>query len=331
MSASWSSNQNRQRRRRPRRSAVPIEIEAIKTPPRSPVSSASKNTSCMEKSSTVHGTGACSVWERTFTKVEILPGSLLIPEGEPWLHPPEPLEPPPLPTEIVQFLVLGQHFSGKTTLSRRFERMHCKHYISKNKKASGKNPSSQWSVEYHKQDVTFWHAANNTIGCARVQLWDVAGGGPSDKPLERRPEWIRLVQKMSGILLVVSLEHGPNALFEIIASWKQWLDECCPSHAQVHLFLQKCDMLPSQTINPIVWMELGARISKLCDETGICDWRMTTCCTDAAAQSPEQAIMELVQTLVTTSVPQKKVSFQPSPARSVSRVSRRELGHKLAS
>ena len=154
--------------------------------------------------------------------------------------------------------------------------MHCTHSITNNTKRTIKEQgNAQWSVEYHKKDVTFWQN-NDAVGCARVQLWDVTGGGPSDKPLERRQEWIRLVQKMTGILLVVSLEHGPNALVDNIVQWKQWLDECCPTHPQVHLFLQKCDLLPTHsTIHPMVWMELGSSISKLCDETGIADWRMT--------------------------------------------------------
>ena len=236
-----------------------------------------------------------------------------MPKGELWLHPQEPREPPPVPTEILQFLVIGEEHSGKTTISRRFQRMHCTHAIhSKSIKKKGNVPS-EWSVEYHKKDVSFWHGRqSDALGCARVQLWDVTGGGSSDPPLERRQEWVRLVQRMSSILLVISLEHGPDALFEKVSSWKQWLDECCPSHHPlVHLVLQKSDLLPQQTTNPLVWIDLGARISKLCDETGISDWRMTTCCAQAAEQSPEQAIMDLVQSLVTTmAVPQRKVSFK---------------------
>lgn len=318
MSTSWSRSLDGQRRRRPRRSSVPIEIQAIKSPP---LASSAHDANKKQ--------ARPSIWEPCAPRIALLPGSLLMPEGEPWLHPPEPVEPPPLPTEIVQFLVVGEPYSGKTTLTRRFQRMHCTHSITTSTKKSIKQQqgSGQWSVEYHKKDVTFWQQ-HDTVGCARVTLWDVTGGGPCDKPLERRQEWIRLVQKMSGILLVVSLEHGPKALLNNILQWKRWLDECCPTHPQVHLFLQKSDLLPTQSdIHPMVWMGLGSSISKLCDETGICDWRMTTCDTQTAEHSPEEAIIELVQSIVTTSVPRRKVSFQKSPTRNVSRASRMNSSH----
>lgn len=328
MSASWSSSQDRQRRarayRRLRRSAVPVEIDAQATPPRSPTShhqTRESNTGKQHADTKQTRNSDETLWKPKEKSIEILPGSLLMPHGEPWLHPPEPTHAPPMPTEIIQFLILGEYNAGKSTLVRRFRQTHCTHSITNNKTCHKRKQSREWSVEYHKKDVTFW-LDETTVGCARIQLWDVTGGGPSDEPLERRQEWLRLLQKMSGIVLVISLEQGPNALFDKILSWKHWLDECCAasSHAPtVYLFLQKCDLLPCQAVQPMIWMELGSRISKLCIEIGICDWHMTTCAAKSADQSPEEAFMKLAQCLVTTTVPpQKKVSFESSPTRSVS-------------
>lgn len=319
MSSSWNEERRPRHHRRPRRSAVPIEINTspeTPCPPRSLVSHASSGKKKQENKVPDESLWDCRIRER----VQILPGSHLIPEGEPWRHPLEPREPPPLPTDIVQFLVIGEHQSGKTSLTNRFLRRHYVHTLKEKHSRKG-GDQSEWSVEYHKKDVTFWHS-DDTVGSARVQLWDVTGGGPSERPLERRQEWIRLVQKMSGILLVISLEHGSDVLFEKVVSWKQWLDECCPSHPQVHLFLQKSDLLPRQHVDPLVWMHLGSRLSTLCDETGISDCRLTTCSDGRAQQSslPEQAIMELVRSIVMTEVAQRR--NQPRMNPTVSRVGR---------
>ena len=120
---------------------------------------------------------------------------------------------------------------------------------------------------------------------------------------------------MSVILLVVSLDHGSDVLFEKVVSWKRWLDGCCPSHPQVHLFLQKSDLLPRQHVDPLIWMHLGSRLSRLCDETGIRDFRLTTCSEGRAEQPslPEQAIMELVRSIVMTQVSQRRNQPRKSP------------------
>jgi GTPase SAR1 family protein len=228
---------------------------------------------------------------------------------------------------MVQFLVIGQHQSGKTSLTKRFLRRYCVHKL-ENPARKWEHPSD-WSVEYHKKDVTFWHS-NDSVGSARVQLWDVTGGGPSDKPLQRRQEWIRLAQKMSGIVLVLSLEHGSDVLLETIVSWKHWLDDCCPTLSRVHLFLQKCDLLPN--VDPVVWMHLGSRISSICDEIGIIDWRLTTCCEDREEQSPllpENAIMELVRSIAMTEALQRRNQRRASPVVSYVEQSRAKSGSKF--
>ena len=227
------------------------------------------------------------------------------------MHPSEPLEPPPVPAEIVQLLVMGEHQSGKTSLSKRFLRRHCLH--APEKPSNKRTKPSEWSVEYHKKDVSFWLSNSESVGSARVQVWDATGGGPSDQTLERRHEWIRLVEKMTAVLLVVSLEHGPDVLFDNIRLWKDWLDECSPNLPPVYLFLQKSDLLPHQAVEPSFWIHFGSRVARLCDEMGIADWHLTSCREgkrETEHSSPEDVIMDLLQGYMASKAPRKKDPYK---------------------
>lgn len=318
MSTSFTSSKDRSSRRgyrRPRTSTVPVEIDTAKP---------HQHSNNDEKTKQPPNR---NLWEPTPPRIEILPGSLLVKPGEPWLHPPEPIQAAPKPTEIIQILLVGEQNAGKTSIAKRFSQMHIVHSVSNNSKTmtnrnTSTKQSQQWSVEYSKKDVTFWKSSDK-VACARVQLWDVTTTSApcNNLNLERKSEWIRLVGKMSAILVVVSVEHGPDALFAKICEWKQWLDkECCfsttaDSPPPIYLLIQKCDLLvSSQTIAPTIWMDFGSRITKLCDEIGISEWRLTTCAVEPSSdrQSPEQVIMEVVKDLVTTTVPlpQKQVSFR---------------------
>ena len=241
--------------------------------------------------------------------MEILPGSLLQTTrtttggGDPWLHPAEPSQPPPRPTEMVPFLLVGPRHSGKRAAFQTFSNGH------KNRVAD--SPSV---VEYCKKDVTIWvNDDTNVAACARVQLWNVTTdmGIPQQQQQEgrRQQEWMKLISKMTYILLVVSFEEGgPQATLHQISKWKRWLDESSTvvSLPTVHLILTKSDLLPT-CVSPTFWINFGSQLERLCQRLGIRHFHMTTttlssssCHTHDHYETPEEVILKLVRSTVTS-------------------------------
>jgi len=199
--------------------------------------------------------------------------------------PPPPQEPPPTPSEILGVVVLGEERSGKTSLVRRFI-----HRTSTTESQQRKQAS--WTVEYHKKDVAFWYT-KNTARCVRMQLWDVGGGRTVDHSPQRNAEVVQLLQRTKAIILVVSMEHGPQHVLKEARAWKRWLDDLHIDHDKpVYWFLHKSDVMPNiETTNSIYF---GAAIADTSRELGFSGWHLTSCETDDG-RLVEDAMMKIIR------------------------------------
>jgi GTPase SAR1 family protein len=237
-------------------------------------------------------------------KVQILPGTLLVPDDEPWLFPPEPSEPPPLPTEILRFVLCGHHNAGKTSLIRKF--VHRESIL--NDDIDGiekKSTSLQWSVDYHKKDLTFWLNSGDKAGCARIQVYDVSGGGRKD--MERKQELLRLFHKASAVFIVASAEQGFQGLELSVRRWRTWLDLFLAGNtgAAVVLLVSKCDLLMQQQgFKPPDWIHFGTKLGSLCQELRIESCHLTSCQSEHDAVETtgvEDAFLDEIRRLMKTS------------------------------
>ena len=154
------------------------------------------------------------------------------------LPPPPPQEPPPLPSELLGLLVLGEEQSGKTSLVRRFV------YRTSSPQIEVPRKQRSVAIEYHKKDLAFWYAKNKAR-CARIQLWDAGGCRSLGNSPQRNAELVPLVQRSKAVILVLSLEYGPQHVLREARAWKQWLHDLhVDEEKPIYWFLHKSDVLP---------------------------------------------------------------------------------------
>ena len=152
------------------------------------------------------------------------------------------------------------------------------HYSNNN---NNKNtPKLKGTVEYCKKDISLWMDKTNTNGMCPSPIVEshqydttTTTTVPPPQGRQRQESWMGLVSKMTTIVLVISMEHGPQAVLNQIVEWKRWLDASCPSPLPptVHMVLTKCDLLPTH-VSPTVWIKFGAQMTSLCHELDICDF-----------------------------------------------------------
>jgi hypothetical protein len=209
--------------------------------------------------------------------------------------PSPPQDPPPLPSEILGFLVLGEAQSGKTSLVRRFV---YRTYASQMEQQRKQRPCS---IEYHKKDLAFRYAKNEAR-CARIQLWDVSECRTFGSSPQRNAELIQVLQRTKAIILVLSLEHGPQHVLRESRSWKQWLQDLhVDEERPIYWFLHKADVLPN--LETSVSINLGAALANASRELGFSNWYLTSCHLDDGC-SVESAMMNVIRTsLKSESIP----------------------------
>lgn len=223
-----------------------------------------------------------SDWSTPLRRIHVISGHANLSFGEPWMHPPEPEEAPPTPTEIVRILVLGDRNSGKTSIVRSFV---YREGLSHEKKFT---KSLHWSLDYHKKDVTFWHTDTDEIGSARLQIWDVTG--VPDQQLE----FETLLDKANLILCVVSLEQGRSQSIRSIKFWKKQLHHL----SNVTVLLHKSDLLPSHGVMATDWIHFGSQVGELLSG---CEFYMTSCANNEN-NSIQNAIMKEVRRISRSTV-----------------------------
>lgn len=203
------------------------------------------------------------------------------------IPPPPPRETPPLPSEILGLLVLGEAKSGKTSLVRRFVYRTSVSEIEEERKQ--RSPE----IEYHKKDLTFWFAKNE-VRCARIQVWDAGGCRTLGSSKQRNAEVVQLMQRTKAIILVLSLEYGPQHVLKESRAWKQWLEELhLDEERPIYWFLHKSDVLPA--LETSISMNLGAAFATASRELGFSNWYLTSCHTDDGC-SVESAMMSVIRT-----------------------------------
>jgi hypothetical protein len=263
-------------------------------------------------------------------RVEILPGSLLQTTSDPWLYPAEPSQAPPRPTEMIPFLLVGPRHSGKRTVFQKFSNAPRRN--TNNRGAA----DHQSVVEYCKKDVTIWVNDTNMAACARVQLWNlvVTNSIPQEEEEEGRrrqhQEWRKLISKMTHILLVVSLEEGPQATLHQISKWKRWLDDesTVVLLPPVHLILTKSDLLPTSCVSPTFWINFGSQLQILCQRLGIRHFHMTTtssCHTNEHYEAPEEVILKLVRSTVTSRNTKRQGNLVSTPTTTTTTTTKSKL------
>ncbi|KAI2489910.1 hypothetical protein MHU86_24664 [Fragilaria crotonensis] len=210
-------------------------------------------------------------------------------------HQLHPKEPPPLPSEILGLLVLGEPQSGKTSLVRRFVYRTYASQIEQQRK------QRHSSIEYHKKDLAFWYAKNETR-CARVQLWDVSDCRTFGSSPQRNGELVQVLQRTKAIILVLSMEHGPQHVLREARSWKQWLQDLhVDDEKPIYWFLHKSDVLPN--LETSISINLGAALANMSRELGFSSRYLTSCLSDDGS-SVESAMMNVIRTsLQSESIP----------------------------
>lgn len=269
------------------------------------------------------GTGVVDDWQWCVTR-RVRRVRILVVAPTTSVPPPlPPHEAPPVPSELLSVVVMGDPQCGKTSLVRRFIHRTALHECHTKKNASGQQPQRKkqgtthsWTMDYYRKDVAFW-STENTAKCIRIQLWDVGDCRTVDRSPQRNSEFIHLVQRTKAIILVLSLEHGLQHLLKSVRAWKRWMLD---SHIDddgirpVYWFLHKSDVLPTN-LSTTSSIQLGATIADITRELGFASWHLTSCHTEDG-HSIEEAMMLIIRT--TTNLQRVDTIVSPSLAPSSS-------------
>ncbi|CAB9513351.1 expressed unknown protein [Seminavis robusta] len=231
-------------------------------------------------------------------RVKVLPQKFL---GKNTPLPPEPSEPPPPTTDLVSLLVVGSPQSGKTSLIESFvshETVDPCHEDTTQEEAVLRQCGNNWSVSYSRKKFAFRNQENNScIQSLFVQLLEATGIDPNTATTidKNQSEWKRVWRKAAVILLVVNVsqqqqeEEETDSILRQIKTWKRWLDarhQPQKKKKAVILMLHQGDKLSATTNtdgtttssrrSATFWIDLGKKISHLCDKLDIHSWHITS-------------------------------------------------------